>query len=381
LKISAQQLREGAEQYLSEFLDLVKRLSEVPGVSGYEQRVAELFKAELEDYVDEITVDPIGNVIATKRGAGDGKRVMVDAHTDEAALNVKYIDDDGFIRVDYVGMPLLQALPFERVDVHGRLGPVLGVVGAPGFHVYFMEMGGPKGPEKPPRLRDLFVDIGASSRKEAEEMGVYIGAPVTLHRKVEMLGGRLITGKALDNRALCAVAIEAVRRLKNLKHDATIHCVGAVQEEVGLRGAGAAAFRLDPDLAIILDVAIPGDYPGVEFRDFPLRVGGGACIGVKDMAWDFAMGNVAHPRILQLMTKAAEQEHIPYQLENVSGTCTDSAKIVVTGKGIPCGKIAVATRYTHTGSEVLSLDDLESATRLLVASLTRIHGDFNLSFL
>jgi putative aminopeptidase FrvX len=367
---------------LSEFQDLVKRLCEVPGVSGNEHRVVELLRNELRQCVDEITVDPIGNLIATKRGTNEqGKKVMVDVHTDEAALNVKYIEDNGFLRLEYVGLPLLQALPFERVDIHGRLGPVLGVVGAPGFHVYFMEMGGPKGPEKPPRLRDLFVDIGARSSKEAEEMGVYIGAPITFHRNVERLGRRLITGKALDNRALCAVAVEALRRLKKQKHDATIHLVGTVQEEVALRGAEAAAAGLGPDMAIILDVTIPGDYPGVEFRDFPLRVGGGACIGVKDMAWDFAMGNIAHPKILELMTKAAIEEHISYQLENISGTCTDSSKIMVSGKGIPCGKIAVATRYTHTGSEVLSLDDLESATRLLVATLVRIDANFSLSFL
>ena len=157
--------------------------------------------------------------------------------------------------------------------------------------------------------------------------------------------------------------------------------VGTVQEEVGIRGAEAVASSLDPDMAIILDVTVPGDYPGAEIRDFPLRVGGGACIGVKDMSWDFAMGNIAHPKILQLMTKAANEEHIPYQLENISGTCTNSSKIMVSGKGIPCGKIAVATRYTHTGSEVLSLDDLENATKLLVATLTRIDANFNLSFL
>jgi len=134
-------------------------------------------------------------------------------------------------------------------------------------------------------------------------------------------------------------------------------------------------------MAIVLDVTIPGDYPSVEFRDFPLRVGGGACIGIKDMAWDFAMGNLAHPKIVELMTRTANEEKIPYQLENISGTCTDAAKIMVTSKGIPCGKISVATRYTHTGSEVLSLEDLESATRLLVGSLKRIDKGFNLSFL
>ena len=367
---------------MDDFLGLLKRLSEAPGISGYEQRIVEIFKAELEDYADEITVDTVGNVICTKRGAGtDGLEVMVDAHTDEPALNVKYIEDTGFVRLEYVSLPLLQALPFERVDIHGKRGSVLGVVGAPGFHVYFMEMGGPKGPEKPPRLRDLFVDVGAGSRKEAEDMGIYIGAPITFHRNVETLGGNLITGKALDNRALCAVGIEAFRRLKDFRHDATIHLVGTVQEEVALRGARIAAFRLNPDMAIVLDVTIPGDYPGVEFRDFPLKLGGGACIGIKDMAWDFGLGNLAHPKIIQLMTKAAEEEHIPYQLENITGTCTNAAKIMVTGKGIPCGKISVPTRYTHTGSEVLSLDDLESATKLLIASLTRVDENFSLDFL
>ena len=364
------------------FLDLIRRLSEASGVSGYEQHIIEIFKAELQAYVDEFEVDRLGNVIATKKGTDEkGLKVMVEAHTDEPGLNVKYIQDDGFIRMDYVGFPLLQALPFERVEILGKRGPVLGVVGAPGMHVYFMEMGGPKGPEKPPRLRDLFVDIGASSRKDVEDTGVYIGAPIAFHRKVERLAGNLITGKALDARALCAVAIEGIRRLKTQRHEPTVYLVGGVQEEVGNRGARAAAFRLDADMAIILEVTIPGDYPGVEFRDFPLRVGGGACIGVKDMTWDFALGNLAHPKIVELLTRTAEEEKIPYQLENISGTNTDAATIMITGRGIPCGKISVATRYTHTGSEVLSLDDLEYATRLLIGSLTRIDRRFNLNFL
>ena len=365
---------------MTQFLDLLKKFSEAAGVSGYEQQIAAIFRDELVGYVDGIEIDPIGNVIGTKKGASENAiKVMVETHLDEPALNVKYIEDNGFVRLDYVGLPLLQALPFERVDVNGKHGPILGVVGAPGMHVYFMEMGGPKGPDKPPRLRDLFVDIGASSRKEAEDMGVYIGAPVTFHRQLERLGDSLVAGKALDDRALCAVTIEAIRRLKGSKHDATIYVVGAVQEEVGNRGGRTAAFRLEPDLAIILEVTIPGDYPGVEFRDFPLRVGGGACIGIKDMSWDFALGNLAHPRIIELMTKTAVEEGIPYQLENISGTCTDASTIMTTGKGIPCGKISVATRYTHTGSEVLSLEDLENATRLLVGCLKRIDQSFDLN--
>ena len=333
-----------------------------------------------EDYADEITVDTVGNVICTKRGARtDGLEVMVDAHTDEPALNVKYIEDTGFVRLEYVSLPLLQALPFERVDIHGKRGSVLSVVGAPGFHVYFMEMGGPKGPEKPERLRDLFVDVGAGSRKEAEDMGIYIGAPITFHRNVETLGGNLITGKALDNRALCAVGIEGFRRLKDFRRDATIHLVGTVQEEVALRGTRIAAFRLNPDMAIVLDVTIPGDYPGVEFRDFPLKLGGGECIGIKDMAWDFGLGNLAHPKIIQLMTKTrrthtlSTREHYRhmYQCGEHNGN----------RKGDSLRKDSVPTRYTHTGSEVLSLDDLESATKLLIASLTRVDENFSLDFL
>jgi endoglucanase len=366
---------------MTDFLDLVRKLSESPGVSGYEQAIIKIFREELDGCVDEIRVDSIGNVIATKKSASaESMKVMVEAHMDEPGLNVKYIEDDGFIRLDYVGLPLLQALPFERVDIHGRRGPVLGVVGAPGLHVYFMEMGGPKGPEKLPALRDLFVDIGANSRKEAEDMGIYIGAQVTFHRKVERLGTRLVTGKAFDNRALCAVAIEGIRRLKDVKHEATVYLVGAVQEEVANRGGRAAAFRVDPDMAMILEGTIPGDYPGVEFRDFPLRVGGGACIGVKDMAWDFSLGNLAHPKILELLTRTAKEENIRYQLENISGTCTDASTIMITGKGIPCGKISVPIRYTHTGSEVLSLEDLESATELLVGSLRRVDKTFNIDF-
>ena len=227
------------------FLALIEKLSEACSVPGYEQDVAKILSDELRPFVDELHVDPLGNVIGFSRGSGkDALKVMVETHTDEPALNVKYLEENGFVRPELVGLPLLQALPFERVDIHGRRGPVLGVVGAPGFHIYFLKMGGPKGPEKPPRLRDLFVDIGARSRKEAEEMGVYVGAPVTYHRKVERLGGNLMAGKALDDRALCALMIEAAKKVKEGGHEADIYFVGAVREEAANMGGGPAALGL-----------------------------------------------------------------------------------------------------------------------------------------
>ena len=214
---------------------LLAKFSNAHGLSGYEDAVASLLVEELTPLADEVRIDPMGNVIATR--AGEGPVVMVAAHMDEIGLMVKYIESDGFLRFVPIGGWFDQTLLSQRVFVHARDGKMLsGVVGCKPPHL--MEEDERK---KPVKSKDMFIDIGATTLADAQEMGVDIGSPVSPDRGFARLGNGFVTGKALDNRAGMAMMVAAMGLLKGRKLKATVHAVGTVQEEVGLKGARTSA--------------------------------------------------------------------------------------------------------------------------------------------
>jgi endoglucanase len=339
--------------------ELLKKLSNAPGVSGFEEEIRKIITDELKDHVDEIEADSMGNIIAVKKGK-NGKKIMLAAHMDEIGLMVRFIDKNGFIKFSKIGGINDQMLLNQEVIIHSKKGKILGVIGAKPPHRMK-----PAEKKKVLEYENMFIDIGASSREEAEEL-ISIGDPVTIKHEFSNLRGNLVTGKAFDNRVGCYVLVEAMKRAKT---SATIYGVGTVQEEVGLKGAKTSAFKINPDMAIALDVTICGDHPGIKFEDAPAKINKGPAIILTDAS---GRGIITHPMVKKLLIEAANEEKIPYQLEVSEGGTTDATAIHLTREGIPTGVLSVPTRYIHTPVEVASLEDIENTIKLLIAAIEKI---------
>jgi putative aminopeptidase FrvX len=324
--------------------DLIKKLTEAYGPSGHEEQIREIIHAEVEPLADEVRVDVLGNLFALKRGSGRGKKIMLAAHMDEIGLVISYVDDKGFLRAQPIGGVDVMTL------VGGRVRFADGTIGvlAPEDRQEF---------KKKPELAALYVDIGATSRDEAQER---LGQAVGFVRPFADLGRR-IAAKALDDRIGCAILVETLRQLEDTPHDVTF--VFSVQEEVGLRGARTSAYGLDPDVGIAVDITVAADTP--EAPKLAMKLGGGPCIKVMDS------GMLSHPGVKELLIDAAEAQGIPYQLEVLAGGSTDAAAIQLSRAGVPAGCVSIACRYFHTPSEVVDINDVENAVKLLSGVLTK----------
>jgi putative aminopeptidase FrvX len=335
---------------------LLQKLSNAHGVSGCEGSVSDIIRKELEPSVDEVMSDTLGNLIAVRRG--DGFSVMLAAHMDEIGLMVKYIDEKGFIRFVTLGGWYAPTLYNQRVVLYGGKKPVYGVIGGKPPHVMDDEER-----KKPPKIEDMFIDIGVNSPEEAGKLGVGIGTPIAIDRELITLAGSRVTGKAFDNRV---GVTQLVSTMQQLDTPHTVYAVCTVQEEVGLKGARTSAFTLDPDCAIALDVTIPGDHPGIEKKQSSLEMGKGAGITIVDSS---GRGLIASRAMVDWMRETAEKNRIPYQLEVGAGGTTDATAIYLTKGGIPSTTVSVPTRYIHSPVEVVDLQDIESSVSLLVQAL------------
>ena len=338
--------------------DLLKKLADAPGVSGFEDEVRNIMIDELKDHVDKLEVDDLGNMIATRNGKPDGKKIMLAAHMDEIGLMVRYIDKNGFIKFSKIGGINDQMLLNQEVTIHTSNGNVTGVIGSKPPHK--MKESERK---KITEYEKMFIDIGASDKEDAEQK-VKLGDPITIKQEFTPLG-KLYKGKALDNRIGCAVLIEVMKKAKT---NATIYGVGTVQEEVGLKGAKTAAFRLNPDMAFALDVTIGGDHPGIKEEDAPSKLGKGPGVILADAS---GRGLITHPTVKELIISVADEEGIPYQLEVSEGGTTDATSIHLTREGIPTGVISPPSRYIHTPVSVMAIEDVETTVKLILAILER----------
>ena len=341
---------------MSDIKSLLEKLSNAHGISGWEGSIQQIVKEEISPYVDEVRVDRLGNLIATKKGAKPS--IMIDAHADEIGLMVKQIDEKGFIRFLRIGGWFDQTLLNQRVIIHTISGPIIGVIGSKPPHVMKEEER-----KKVVEARDMFIDIGCTCQKDVMDLGIRPGTPISIDRTFASMRGDIVTGKAFDNRAGLVMMIEALKRTKS---KSTIYAVAAVQEEVGLKGAKVAAFGLDPDVAIAADVTIPGDHPGIEMKDAPIEMGKGPVLVVADAS---GRGLIATPQVIEWLMGTAKEFEIPVQLEASDGGTTDATAIYLTRSGIPTGVISVATRYIHSPVEVLSISDIDKAAELMARSL------------
>jgi putative aminopeptidase FrvX len=345
---------------------LLEKLSNAHGISGYEGGVREVIEKEVKALVDEIKTDNFGNLITVKKGKSPS--VMIAAHMDEIGLMVKYIDEDGFIRFAKVGGWFDQTLVNQRVLLHTKKGTVTGVIGSKPTHVMKTE-----DRKKAIEAKDMFIDVGASSRDEANKMGVEPGVTVSLDRKLASLAKDRVTGKAFDDRAGGAVLIATLQQIAKTKLTSSVFGVFTVQEEVGLKGARTSAFGLNPDVGIAIDTCITGDHPGIKKTDSAIEIGKGPSITVMDAG---GRGVITHPRVLEWLRETAKAKGIPYQMEVAEGGTTDASAISLTREGIPSGVISVATRYIHTPVEVLSLKDLTQTVDLVVAAIKSVGSYF-----
>lgn len=345
---------------------LLEELSNAHGISGHEKEIRSIVEKKISPYIDDIKTDKLGNIIAVKNG--EGPSVMIAAHMDEIGFMVKYIDENGFIYFSKSGGWFEQTLLNQRVILHTKKGHIMGVVGSkPPYIMQKEEI------KKVVIFDDMFIDIGVKNMKEAEKIGVEIGSPITIDRKFEALNGDVVTGKAFDNRAGIAMLIETARILAKEKVEAKVHFVGTVQEEVGLKGARTSAYSISPDVAIAVDVTMPGDHPGIDKKTSSLEVGKGPAITVSDAE---GMGIVVAESVLDWMKDSAKKGKIPYQLSVLEKGMTDAAIINLTRHGIPSGVISVATRYIHSPVEVLSLKDIEQCSKLIAECIRSVHRYF-----
>jgi tetrahedral aminopeptidase len=330
-------------------VELLSRICAAPGIAGREERVREIVVEELRPLVDEIRFDALGSVIGTKRG--NGPRVMVAAHMDEIGFFVSHIDDKGFIRLQPVGGFDPRVLIAQRVLIQGKNGSALRGAVQPGTKPIHL-LG--KDEIKPPKMEELFVDVGLPVERVRQE--IEIGDIVTLDREL-VEAGDCVMSKALDDRVSVFVMLEALRTMG--QSNAEIVAVATTQEEVGLRGAATAAFAIEPDIAVALDITLALDIPGMPTELAVTRLGEGVAIKVMDSS------HISNPALVRHLRDLAEANDISYQLEILPRGGTDAGSMQLARSGAPAVTLSVPTRYVHTVNEMANRSDIQATINLL----------------
>jgi endoglucanase len=338
---------------------LLKQLSEVIGISGYEKEARDVIHQEIQELVDESWVDPLGNLLAIRKGKQDHPRILLDAHIDEIGFIVRYIHKDGFILITPIGGWDPRILPGHRVVLrpHGTSPSehVYGVIGASPPHLTTA-----KQREKVLAIDDLYVDIGVTSQEAVTEKGIRIGTPMTVWQPFIEMPDDTLSGKAFDDRVGCLVIIEVLRRLAETgNHSATVVVNFAVAEEVGGRGARTGAYTLEPDVALALECTSAGDMPGIPKHKSPTQLGEGPALTVADRTL------ITHPKVLATLEKVVHKENIPFQYKQPLGGGTDGGPISQSRKGVPTGVVSVPCRYIHSAISLLRLNDITAAIDLV----------------
>ncbi|WP_078413992.1 M42 family metallopeptidase [Priestia abyssalis] len=347
---------------LDETLTMLKDLTDAKGIPGNEREPRDVMKKYIEPYADEVTTDGLGSLIAKKTGKENGPKIMVAGHLDEVGFMITQIDDKGFLRFQTVGGWWSQVMLAQRVTVVTKKGDVTGVIGSKPPHIL-----SPEARKKPVEIKDMFIDIGASSKEEAMEWGIRPGDQVVPYFEFTVLNNeKMLLAKAWDNRIGCAIAIDVLKQLKGTDHPNIVYGVGTVQEEVGLRGAKTSANFIQPDIAFGVDVGIAGDTPGVSEKEAMGKMGKGPQI----ILYDASM--VSHKGLRDFVTDTADELNIPYQFDSMAGGGTDSGAIHVSANGVPALSITIATRYIHSHAAMLHRDDYENAVKLIVEVIKRL---------
>ncbi len=342
-------------------LDFLKHILATPSPSGFETPVQEIVRDYAASFADEMRTDVHGNVIAM-RNPGATLRVMFAGHADQIGLIVQYIDDDGFIHVSTIGGWDPQVLIGQRLTVWGMSGPVPGVIARKPIHLLNEEER-----KQVPKIKDLWLDIGAKNKDDAQQ-AVRVGDAITLElRYQELLNGRAVSA-AMDDKTGLWVVMEGLRRADRGKLKVAAYAVSTVQEEVGLRGAQTSSFSVDPHVGIAVDVTHATDCPTIEKKEEgDVRLGLGPVV--------YRGPNMNH-KVVQRLLDAAHANEIPYQLvRSGRATPTDANAIQINRAGVAAALVSIPNRYMHSPVEMISLEDIDHAADLLARFLEAIPAD------
>lgn len=343
-------------------LTMLKELTDANAISGHEREARDVMEKYVKPYADEVFTDHLGSLIAKKVGEENGPKIMVAGHLDEVGFMITRIDKNGFLYFQTIGGWWNQVMLAQRVTIMTKEGNITGVIGSKPPHILTAEQR-----KKPVEIKDMFIDIGASSKEEAEKFGVRPGDSVVPYFEfTQMKNEKMLLAKAWDNRIGCAIAIDVLKQLQNENHPNIVYGVGTIQEEVGLRGAKTSAHLIKPDIAFGVDVGIAGDTPGVSDKDADSKLGKGPQI----ILYDASM--ISHKGLRDLVIETAEEKEIPFQYSSMPGGGTDSGAIHLTHDGVPALSITIATRYIHSHAAMLHRDDFENAVRLIVEVIKKV---------
>ncbi len=350
-------------------IKLLKELTEAHGVPGYEAPIRAVLRKHLEP-LGVLSEDKLGNLICEKQGSAPAPRVMIAGHMDEIGFMVKLITKEGFLKFLPLGGWFDQVLLGQRVVIKTRQGDVVGVIGAKPPHML-----SPKERKKVVPKKDMYIDIGATSKEQVNEIGVRVGDPaVPCADFVILASGDTFMSKAFDDRVGTALIVSALDQLQEQDHPNTIIAAATVQEEVGLRGAKTSAWTANPDVAIILESDIAGDVPGIKPEESSIKLGGGPSVLVYDARM------IPNLKLRDFVIDTAEELEIPVQLSYVEGGATDGGMIHTHKTGVPTVVLSVVARHIHSDSSIIHRSDYEKAVELLVALLTRLDADTVQSF-
>lgn len=345
-------------------MELLKELTEANGIPGYEGPVRSVVRAHLES-LGKLSQDKIGSVICQAEGSTEAPKVMLAGHMDEIGFMVKHITKEGFIHFLPLGAWFDQVLLGQRVVIKTNQDEVVGVIGAKPPHLLPADQR-----TKVVKRKDMYIDIGATSKEEVEEAGVRAGDPVIPRANfVSLANGKTYLSKAFDDRVGVALMISSLEQLKSTEHPNMVYGVATVQEEVGVRGATTSVRAVDPDVAIVLESDIAGDVPGIKPEESSVKLGQGPTV----MIYDARM--IPNIKLRNFLMDTAGEIEVPLQVSYVEGGATDGAAIHLHNTGVPTVVIGVAARHIHSDSSIIHREDYDNAVKLLVEVLKRLDAE------
>lgn len=341
---------------LLEIKTLQKELSEIIGVSGHEKPVLMFIKNQIEGFVDKMWIDPLGSLLATIKG-DENDRIMIDAHMDEIGFMVSHVDKGGFLRFVSIGGWDTRILLGQAVKVLAANGNEHhGIIGSKPPHLTTESER-----KNIVKISEMYIDLGFSSKEEAEEVGINIGSVGTLYDPFVEFPNNMVRGKAFDDRTGVNVLINIIKEFSTESPISTLQFSFSMGEEVGGRGAGTAAFSLDPTMALAIENTTAADVPGIKDSECPAYVGKGPAITVADKSM------ISHPKVNERLIENAKLENIPYHIKKPIFGGTNAGRIHQSRCGVPSSVVSVPCRYIHSPTSLLSLEDIYHTIRLVAA--------------
>lgn len=345
---------------------LLAELTNANSAPGFEGPVREILRREWRGLLADVRTDGLGNLLGRLPGSSESPRVLLMAHMDEVGFLVRHIDDHGFVYVNPVGGYIDQSVLTQRYTIMTSRGPVVGYTGFKSTHIVPQEER-----SRMVALQDMFLDVGARTRAEAERMGVRPGLPVTYRTEFEVLNGTSrYLAKAWDDRVGLAAATEALRLLKGMPHPNTVEVAATVQEEIGLRGAAVVEASTRPDIVINLEIGIAGDFPLLTSPRLSQEA-----LGEGPSLFVFDNSMIPNNNYVEWILARAKEAGIPLQFESVSGYGEDGAQLQKSATGIPAVNLGVPTRYGHSQSGVIDRTDYDNLVKLLVLTIQKLSAD------